>query len=172
MTLHDIAEYAQVLGAAALVISVLLLIHELRVNNRLVRAANTQALVSLSSPFNLALIQDRKMAEFFARGPVNLHQMDDVDKYRYKTLLIWWLIFHENVFHQWRQGLLTNHSFQAWLNDLKQFVRQQKLWLQWDEMKEPFEHAFVIHVEAVIKECKAADKPVNPPHLHGDPEAA
>src|SRR5687768_3898803 len=97
MELKVVSEYAQILGGVALVISVILLILELRVNNRLVRAANTQALVSLSSPFNLALIQDRKMAEFFARGASHLSQMDEVDRYRYKTLLIWWLIFHENV---------------------------------------------------------------------------
>lgn len=168
MNLHEISEFAQIIGAVALFVSVLLLIHELRVNNRLVRAANTQALVSLSSPFNLALIQDRKMAEFFARGAAHLEQMDDVDRYRYKTLLIWWLIFHENVFHQWRQGLLATHSFQAWAADLRQFIIQQRLWLQWDEMKEPFEKAFVVHVEKMMRECR----PPEPPHLAKDPEAA
>ena len=167
MALHDVADVAQIIGGIALFVSVFLLILELRVNNRLVRAANTQALVSLSSPFNLALIQDRKIAEFYARGASHLMEMDEVDKYRYKALLIWWLIFHENVFFQWREGLLANHSYQAWANEFKQFVLQQKLWLQWADMKNSFEKTFVVHVEKLIQDCQRDNQawPAAAPHL-------
>jgi hypothetical protein len=157
MELHDLADVATVVGGIALFVSVVLLIHELRENNRLAKAANTQALVGLSSPFNLALIQDPKMAEFYVLGGQQFAEMNEVDRYRYRSLLMWWLIFHENVYHQWRQGLLTLHSFQPWLNELKQFVKLQQLWLQWDGLKDLFERSFARHVTRVIHECRPAE---------------
>lgn len=154
MDLRIIAEISQIVGGLALLISVLLLIHELRVNNRLVRAANTQTLVSLSSPFHLAMIQDRQMAEFYVGGAGNFAGMDEVDRYRYKQLVIWWLIFHENVYFQWKQGLLANRSFQPWMSDLRQFVKRQQLWNLWDELRGLFEKDFASHVWTLICECK------------------
>jgi hypothetical protein len=26
--------------------------------------------------------------------------MDEIDKFRYQTLLTWWLTFHENIYYQ------------------------------------------------------------------------
>ena len=63
----NISNLFQIAGSASLVVSVLFLFRELRENNRLTRAANVQALVGLSGPFYMALVQDRQLAELCAR---------------------------------------------------------------------------------------------------------
>jgi hypothetical protein len=149
--LHNTADAAQVVGGFALFISVLFLFFEVRTNNRLTQAANAQALVGLSSPFNLALIQDRKMAELYVQGAEKYHEMDEVDKCRYRALLTWWLILHENIYYQWRHGLLDQHSFQPWANELRLFIKQQNLGARWPEMKGLFQAQFAEHVHRLIE---------------------
>ena len=159
MDLHLLVDISAIFGSIALVVSVLLLALELRESNRLIKAANTQALVSLSTPFNMGLIQDRKMAEFYVHGARQFASMDEIDRYRYKSLLIWWLIFHENIYYQWRQGLLDKHTFKPWTKDLKVFIVQQDLGVHWGLMHNLFQDEFSNFVAQLIAECKQEDEP-------------
>jgi hypothetical protein len=151
-TLQDDANVALIIGGICGAISVLLLFRELRENNKLTRAANTQALVELSAPFYMGLIQDRQMAELYLQGGKGTDGMDEVDRYRYKSLVVWWLVFHENVYYQWRNGLLDHHSYKPWSVDLRVFVRQQDIGRNWDEMSHLFQDEFANHVSRIIEE--------------------
>jgi hypothetical protein len=156
MDLHQIADLAQVIGGLALLVSVVFLFFEVRTNNRLTRAANTQALVGLASPFQLGLVQDRNMAELFVHGGEKYAELDEVDRSRYRSLLTWWLILHENIYYQWRRGLLDHRSFKPWANDLKRFVKQQNLRAHWPEMQGLFQDQFVRYMRALLAEEEGA----------------
>jgi len=147
-----LVDTASILGSISLVVSVLLLFRELRVNNRLTRAGNTQALVSLSSPFYMGVIQDRTLAQLYARGGQDVESMDEVDRYRYNSLLVWWLIFHENVFYQWRQRLLDESSYKPWVRELELFVRRHNLVNSWPLLRDLFQDEFAQHVDRLIVE--------------------
>ena len=77
LTLADLGNISLVLGALVGLLSVVMLFRELRENNKLTRAANTQALVELSAPFFMGLIQDRKMAELYVMGGKDGAQLDE-----------------------------------------------------------------------------------------------
>ncbi len=152
MTLTDIASIANIVGAVALVVSAVAVLHELRHNNRLSKANNTGALVSTSAPFAFGLIQDRNMAEFYVRGACGYEDMDEVDQYRYKNMLWWWLVYHENIFYQRHHRLLDEHTYKAWDNELRVFVKRQNLKAHWENMAELFQEEFARHVFRIIDE--------------------
>jgi len=152
MSLIDLANLSTVIGAFALVVSAWLLFHELRTNNKLVKAANTQSLVALSSPFNLSLIQDRNLADLYTRGAAQYDTLDAVDQYRYKCLLKWWLIYYENVFYQWQQGMLDDLSYEPWATDLKLFIAQHNLRAHWKEIRNQYQVGFADHISRQIAE--------------------
>lgn len=152
--LKALVDISSVLGSLALVISVIFLFRELRETNRLTRAANAQAMVDLSGPFYTSLFQDRQLAELFNHGAHDFPSLDKVDQYRYKQMLIWWLIFHENIFYQRRQGLLDRHTFKPWARDLKLFVQRQNLATHWDELHPLFQDEFGNYVTLVLDEMK------------------
>jgi hypothetical protein len=141
----------------------MILMRELRENNKLTRAANTQALVELSAPFYMGVIQDRKLAELFVQGGKGNGEMDEVDRYRYRSLVSWWLVFHENAFYQWRNGLLDSHSYKPWANDLKMFIMQQNVAEHWKEMKMLFQDEFANHVTALIQKAEEVQAEAGPP---------
>ncbi len=153
---------APILGNLALVISVVVLIRELRENNRLCRAANSQSLVVIASPFYLGLIQDRGMAELFVRSHRDFDKLDEVDRRRCRILLTWWLIFHENIYYQWRQGLLDRQAFLPWWRDLCLFLRQCDLPSHWDGLKDQFQEEFAGHVTELL-DAIARGAAVTPP---------
>jgi hypothetical protein len=141
-----------ILGNLALVVSVLLVLREVRRNLRLTRAANSQTMVELAGPFFLGMVQNRELMDLYVRGAADFESLDEVDRRRHRNLLIWWLIFYENVFYQRRLKFLDRHAFQPWWRDLQRFVLEQNLHRQWDELKDLFQEEFAAAVSALIAE--------------------
>lgn len=125
---------------------------QINLQTNLAKAANTQALVALASPMNIELVKDPQMAKFWVEGAEGFENYNDVDKYRYKSLLIWWLILHENVFYQKQNGLLDATIYLSWDYDLKHFVERQKLQLHWPRMKDYFQKDFSEHIGKLIQD--------------------
>jgi hypothetical protein len=120
----------------------------------LAKAANTQALVGLSSPLNIDLIKDPQMAKLWVEGAVEFEGYSKVDKFRYETLLFWWLILYENVYYQKQKGLLDEVIYTAWEYNLRHFVESKKLQLHWEGMKNFFQQEFIDHVDRVVQELQ------------------
>ncbi len=151
LTLADLGNIALMVQAIVVIVSIGFIWYQLRETTRLTRAANTQKLVELSSPFNLQLIENRELAQFWVQGGKNWSTMDEVDKYRYRSLVVWWLILHENIYYQWQKKLIDEETYTSWANDLKVFVVEQNLEQNWDEWKTPFQPSFQEHVHQLIE---------------------
>ena len=89
-----IGNLGQAAEAFIVTVSVVMIYFQLIQQTKLTRIANNQALVEISSPFNLGLIKDQNMAALWVKGSKEYNGFDEVKKYQYESLLIWWLIFH------------------------------------------------------------------------------
>jgi hypothetical protein len=133
------------------IISVFFIWYQIREHNRLTRAAMTQSLVELSSPFLIQLSQDQKLAELWVNGTKNYETMDEVEQFRYQQLLFWWLILHENIYYQYHNGLVDEKMYQGWKIELQEFLRAKQIGLFWDkDMKRFFRTEFRQAVEKMI----------------------
>ena len=150
MALSDLASIAIIVQGILFVVSIVLIWYQLRENTKLVRAANTQKLVELSMPFNLTLAQDRAFAELWQQATQRFDELDEIDKSRYFNLLSWWLMLHENIYHQWRNKLIDRETFSSWTRDLEYFARRQQLGNHWPQLNIYFEASFVEHVTAIL----------------------
>jgi TRAP-type C4-dicarboxylate transport system permease small subunit len=117
------ASIATIIQAVVVIISLWLIWRQvqqqtvqIKQQTELTKIANTQALVGLSSPFNLELIKDAQMAALWVKGAEEYDNFDEVKKYQYESLLIWWLIFLENVYYQWNKGLLDQQAYKSLSN--------------------------------------------------------
>src|SRR6516165_4136808 len=77
MSLSDWANIAIIVQGIVIIVSLGFVFYQLRENARLTRAANTQKLVELTSPFALQLMQDRSAAELWVQGA---HTWDTLDR--------------------------------------------------------------------------------------------
>ena len=150
MSLNDLASIAIILQGILFIVSIGLVWYQLRENTRLVKASNTQKIAELSSPFNLLLAQDRALTELWMQGAQRLDELDQIDRARYFNLLLWWLMQHENIFHQWRKKLVDEDTFISWTRDLEYLIRSQKLEDHWPRLTDYFEASFSKHVATII----------------------
>jgi hypothetical protein len=150
MDLDAWAAVATIVQAVFLPVSLFFVWYQLRQQSRFTRATNAQSLVELSSPFNLQLIQDRKFAQLWVQGASGFEGMDEVDRYRFKSLLVWWLIHHENIFYQHAEKLVDDAVYIPWDEDLKEFVRIMNLKDHWPGLRGVFQAGFADHVDELI----------------------
>src|SRR5262245_3998196 len=150
---------ATIVQSAVVIVSLILIwrqtqLHtkQLNLQTELAKAANTQALVGLSSPFNISLIQDPQLAKLWIEGAEEFESYGNLDKFRYENLLFWWLILHENVYYQKHKGLLDEVIYSAWEYDLRHFIERQNLPPHWNGLKNLFQREFIEHVDQVMRE--------------------
>lgn len=144
------ANVATVAQAVVLPVTFGFVAYQLWRQSQLTRAANTQSLVELSSPFNLQLIQDPEFAKLWVHGARDFDTMDEVAQYRYKSLIIWWMLFHENIYYQRQKKLIDEPTYQAWDSDLRTFVHDMNIPKHWPEYHTVCQHDFVKHIQTVI----------------------
>ena len=158
MALSDLASVAIIVQGFLFIVSIGLIWYQLRENTKLVRAANTQKLVELSAPFNLQLAQDRALTDLWRQATQQFDELDEIDKERYFNLLTWWLMLHENIYHQWRNKLIDADTFSSWTRDLEYFARRQRLANHWNRLNIYFEASFAEHVtEIIVRQAKKVD---------------
>jgi hypothetical protein len=145
------ANIALTVQTFVIAVSVVFIWLQLRRQTRLARVANTQALVEISSPFNLELIKDPAIAALWINGARDYETFDEVKQYQYRSLLIWRLIFQENVFYQCQEGLLDKNIYASWDYDLQLFITQQNLKVRWTELKDMFQTEFRNYVTGLVE---------------------
>jgi hypothetical protein len=150
MSLSDLASLAIIAQGIFFIVSIYLVWYQLRENTRLTRTANTQKLVELSSPFNLQLAQDRELTSLWRRGGQDIDGLDEIDRDRYFSLLTWWLVLHENIYHQWTKKMIDEDTYASWTRDLEFFVKRQNIEVHWSRLSSFFESSFAEHVTTVI----------------------
>jgi hypothetical protein len=147
VALGDATKIASIAESIFVIISVLLIVIQLRKQTELARAANSQKAFELSSPFNLELIRDRDFARLWLKGP---DASDELDQFRHETLLIWWLLLHENIYYQWKRGLLEKEAYLAWEQDLRDFVERTRLAQVWPTIQKFYQKTFAVHVSEIV----------------------
>jgi|GEM_PF-829165 len=111
--------------------SVILIWWQLKKQTDLTRIANTQAQVALVSPFNLEIAKDPDLAKLWMVNPKEWADLNPGEKHQYESMLIWWLIFYENIFFQKQSKLLNQEIFNAWQQDLDAFIKEKHLENYW-----------------------------------------
>jgi len=156
MSLEVWGSVATIVEAVFVIVSVVFIWYEIRQSNKLMKAANVQTLAELVSPFNMQLIQDRQMAEFWHKGASQFDKMDEIDQGRYVDLLTWWLILHENIYYQYRKGLIDKDYYAGWSHDLETFVKTKNLRRHWESMSHAYQAEFAEHVSKLVQEAQPA----------------
>jgi hypothetical protein len=150
MALSDLASIAIIVQGLLFIVSIGLVWYQLRDNTRQIRASNTQKLVELSIPFYLQMAQDRALTELWQRGMQSLDDLDEIDRSRYFSLLTWWLMLHENIYHQWCKQLIDEDTYSSWTRDLEYYARRMRLDTHWPQLNSYFEASFAEHVTEII----------------------
>ncbi len=152
------------LGNIAIIVQALLVIasiyfiwRQLRESTRLARAANAQALVTIASQFYLPVMQDPDVARIWQQGLIDWKKLNEIDKFRFRHMLIWWLIFHENIYFQWKKELIDDDAYKTWSSDFEKFFVTPNLKQLWGNILNTtsFQISFVDYLHQLTQKHEA-----------------
>ena len=92
------------------------------------------------------------MAELWKHGAARYSEMDPVQQERYMNMLVWWFLLHENIHHQWQEGLIDKAVYNSWQRDLDYFIAKHRVADRWPSMREFYHVAFAKHVDKLVRQ--------------------
>jgi hypothetical protein len=169
MGLADLADVAVIVQATILVASLIAVGLQLREGNRLARASGLHALTTQAAEFSGQIVADEDVARlWYSRG----HDLaSDLDRIRYREILIQWLLIQENVYYQSQDGLLPQPVVDGWTVALHKAVRRHNFRLIDPKFEQWFPGPFGDHIAGLIdQEAPQVGAPHRKPIPTGKPD--
>ena len=114
MNLTDLANIGQVIGAIAVVISLIYVALQIRQNTNAVRAATVQSVHEHFANWYNFFASDASLSQIAIRGLKDYGCLSEMDKARFVAMFMAFLSYSQNAFLKWRQGLLAPSLWLGW----------------------------------------------------------
>jgi hypothetical protein len=151
-TLENLALLAEIIGAVAIVVSLIYVGRELNANTAAVQAASLQSVTNASSTSMLAVVANEDFARIrlqAMRDPSQLSETERLRWYLYQRQM--WLHF-QNVWQQWQLGTLDNGVWQGYERVVcRDLLGDETARQQWRE-----QHIYALSAEFVshLEKCE------------------
>jgi len=106
--LTDLANIAQIIGAVAIVVSLIYVGRELKANTAAVEAASLQSITNSSSVSMLSVVENADLADIRMRGDADPEQLTGADRMRYVLYQRQMWLHFQNVWTQWKLGVIDD----------------------------------------------------------------
>ncbi|NJO73674.1 MAG: hypothetical protein HC833_07890 [Leptolyngbyaceae cyanobacterium RM1_406_9] len=127
MTLQDLANISQIAQAILVIISLGFIWYQLREGVRLAKSENARSLAEQAEAFNALIIQNPDLAELWYSYGKTLEKGGEINRLRYREMLVQNLIFHEYIYYQWKNKLLDDEIYRSWSSYLEHIVKRHNL---------------------------------------------
>lgn len=114
MNLTDLANIGQVIGAIAVVISLIYVALQIRQNTNAVRAATAQSVHEHFANWYTTFASDPSLSGVVVNGLKDYGSLSETDRARLVAIFMAFLSYSQNAFLKWRQGLLAPSLWLGW----------------------------------------------------------
>jgi hypothetical protein len=170
VTLQDVGNIGELLGAIGVIASLAYLAVQVRQNTvqiesntRATRAASYQAMIDLISSMNLSLSSNPEFAELMLRARHQVEPLSPSDEIRWRTWMTAMLLQVENVHYQHGAGTLEASRVRVAMPMLDYYMQFQRTREVWALMRDRFEPPFRDEVDAMAARYWAAPGPPQTP---------
>jgi hypothetical protein len=142
MTLENLGNVGEFVGALAVVISLVYLAVQIRQNTRAVRSASHQTLVSSEQAIQASISDNPEVARIVVQANKDFDVLNEEDRMRFVMLAARFFSNFENVFYQYSRGLIDEDLWRPWLEGMRFFVHQPGVQRYWETFKFGFAEPF------------------------------
>ena len=114
MNLDDLANMGQVIGAIAVVVSLIYVALQIRQNTNAVRSATVQTVHEHFAKWYHLVAADDELAKIIANGLRDYESLSEHQRVRFVAAFMAFLSYSQNAFLKWRQGLLASPLWLGW----------------------------------------------------------
>ena len=156
MSLDDLGNVGEFLGALGVIASLIYLGIQIRQNTRSVRASTFHGAASRAADLTRAIAEGKELAHIYRRGMVGLDQLeDDDDVLRFMMLLSTMFRQFEDLFFQYRAGTISSESWDAWRYSLRLQISNPGFSPFWDLRRLAFTESFRRFVDAELETAES-----------------
>lgn len=133
MTLQDLGAIGELVGGVAVIVSILYLAVQIRHGLRGYQSDITQQITNHFSNIQLEIAKDAGLAEAWQRAARGA-PLDEAEAARVRHIVSSYMIGFENMFYQYRQGMLYEEAWQARRSVIGRTlaIKEAKAW--WEQM--------------------------------------
>lgn len=154
MNWEAIGAVGEVIGAVAVLITLVYLASQIRQNTRSLKATATQAIVSESSSTYAALAFDEEMSRIYWSGLEDFEALSQADRRRFATYMASTMKPWENILVQIRLGTIDREAMEGGRSELIRHFSQPGMRQWWVRGEAAFGEALVDYVqEEILPNC-------------------
>lgn len=168
MTLQDVGNIGELVGAIGVIASLAYLAmqvrqntHQIESNTRATRAASYQAMIDLISSMNLSLSSNPEFTDLMLRARHQVEPLTPAEEIRWRTWVTAMLLQVENVHYQHGAGTLEASRVRVAMPMLDYYMQFPRTRVVWATMRDRFEPPFRDEVDAMA--ARAAQSPTPSP---------
>ena len=114
MNLNDLANLGQIVGALAVVVSLIYVAYQIRQNTNAVRSATAQAVHEHFASWYHLLASDAELSQVVVNGLRDYTSLSEQDRVRFIAAFMAFLSYSQNAFLKWRENLLASPLWMGW----------------------------------------------------------
>ena len=147
MSLNDLANMGQVIGAIAVVISLIYVALQIRQNTNAVRSATAQTVHEHFAKWYHLVAADDELAKIVAKGLRDYRSLSEQERVRFVATFSAFLSYSQNAFLKWREGLLASQLWMGWQHVIINLVCAPGGKAFWKDRAYMFGDEFRRHIE-------------------------
>ena len=149
MNWEAIGAVGEIVGALAVVASLLYLAIQIRHSRKESQAASRDSMARMTTDILLRVSENPDLASIFRRGQESIESLTDDEALRFTTLLYSIFESWETTFSQWQRGRLTNDDWSKWEIIIGQYMSQPGTRFFWESFYTRFDKSFAEYVNSV-----------------------
>jgi len=164
MSLDDLANLGQIIGALAVVISLIYVAFQIRQNTNAIRSATAQTVHEHFANWYQLIAADAELAQIAANGLRDYSSLSEQERVRFIATFMSFISYSQNAFLKWREGLLKPALWLGWEQVMMNLFGAPGGKVLWKERSYLFGEEFRRYIEN--------DLMVRPPHPDAKPLGA
>ena len=150
MNWDAIGASAELLAATGVVISLGYLSVQMRHNTVAVRRSNARQTTSDNNATLRSLAENEDLSALIVRGFSSLEDLDLVERYRFDTALVQWLLNVEQTFADHKDGILPDATLVMYKNAVPGYLNTPGGSAWWDDRRVWFSEEFRVTVDSMM----------------------
>ncbi len=149
MNWEAIGAIAEIVGAAAVVITLAYLAIQIRNGTRVARSATRQAIAEMSMSMGTDLVADKELTVALLKD-FKSEELDEADWVRLLARNYIAMRHYENIYYQYQTGMIEEDEWQGFRRNLKAMLQWRSAREYWKNESQYYSDAFRAEVQRIV----------------------
>lgn len=156
MTLDQLASIGEIIGGIAVIISLVYLAVQIRMNTEAERSSTYQAIVSDFGSLNNTMAGTPELSNLYVQAMEDYHQLTPDQKARISQLFFQCFRYFENMFYQYKKGYLDEEVWIGWKRLMLTYYSRPGFQSWWKHRRDVYSEPFAVFLETEKLDRKIA----------------